>query len=214
MNIYYVYFYLRSDYTPYYIGKGKGKRAWTKAKNEIKLPKDKFKIILVEQSLTELQAFILERYYIRWFGRKDNGTGILRNLCDGGEGSSGWVISEAQRNRLSERKKLEYKLNPILNSLENRENSRIRMEHNNPMKKGITNSGSFKKGHKPNTSKETNEKRRISKIGDKNPQYNNPNASKHLNNKKMECSVCGIVTTQGNIARWHNGKCKKLTFIL
>lgn len=71
MNIYYVYFYLRSKDsktakagTPYYVGKGKGKRA---TENHIwhRPPKDKSKIILVEQNLTELQAFILERYYIR-----------------------------------------------------------------------------------------------------------------------------------------------------
>lgn len=86
MNIYYVYFYLRSDFTPYYVGKGKNKRAWIKGNREIKPPKDKSKIILVEQNLTDIQAFILERYYIRWFGRKDLGTGILRNMTDGGEG--------------------------------------------------------------------------------------------------------------------------------
>jgi hypothetical protein len=89
MNIYtqdyYVYFYLRSDFTPYYIGKGKGRRAWTVHKN-IGVPKDKTKIIIVESNITELQAFMLERYYIRWFGRKYTNTGILRNITEGGEG--------------------------------------------------------------------------------------------------------------------------------
>lgn len=100
MNIYYVYFYLRSDYTPYYVGKGKNKRAFQKHKH-ISIPKDKSKIIIVESDLTELQAFILERYYIRWFGRKDNETGILRNLTDGGEGSSGKIISDLTKMKLS-----------------------------------------------------------------------------------------------------------------
>jgi len=89
---YYVYFYLRSKDsetakagTPYYVGKGKGNRRYNEHIWHIP-PKDKTKNILVEQNLTELQAFILERYYIRWFGRKDLGKGILRNKTDGGEG--------------------------------------------------------------------------------------------------------------------------------
>jgi hypothetical protein len=101
MNIYYVYFYLRSDFTPYYIGKGKEKRAWEKHHKGILTPKNKSKIILIEQNLTELQAFILERYYIRWFGRKDNKTGILRNRTDGGEGVSGRIVSEKTKTKIS-----------------------------------------------------------------------------------------------------------------
>lgn len=98
MNIYYVYFYLRDDFTPYYVGKGKLNRCFTKNKNEkIKSPKDKNKILIVKQNLSELQSLILERYYIRWFGRKDNNTGILRNLTDGGEGASGRKLTEEQK---------------------------------------------------------------------------------------------------------------------
>lgn len=85
MNIYYVYAYLREDYTPYYIGKGKDDRLYSK-RHSVNLPKDKSKIIIIRDNLSELQAFILERYYIRWFGRKDNETGILRNKTEGGIG--------------------------------------------------------------------------------------------------------------------------------
>ena len=47
MNIYYVYAYLRkSDDTPYYIGKGKGNRAWDKG-HSCTVPNDTSKIVLL-----------------------------------------------------------------------------------------------------------------------------------------------------------------------
>jgi hypothetical protein len=92
-NIYYVYQYVRSDGTPYYIGKGTGRRAWGKHSN-ISIPKDKSKIVIVKDMLTEKEAHELEKSLISEYGRKDLGTGILRNLTDGGEGKSGWIAPE------------------------------------------------------------------------------------------------------------------------
>ena len=101
MNIYYVYACLRkSDDTPYYIGKGKGNRVWDKGHSSA-VPKDTSKIVLLAENLTETDAFNLEIELIAQYGRKDLGTGILRNMTNGGEGCSGRVLSEELRNKIS-----------------------------------------------------------------------------------------------------------------
>lgn len=104
---FYVYLWSRKDGSPYYVGKGKRDRAfenhgWGHA------PKDHTRIQIIPMSDEDV-ALAYERYLIDFWGRKDNKTGILRNLTDGGENppknykgrQSGWKLSPKTRLKLS-----------------------------------------------------------------------------------------------------------------
>ena len=97
--MFYVYAYLREDQTPYYIGKGKGNRAWEK-NHGVNLPEES-RIILIENNLSQQEAFELEIKLIQQYGRKDLGTGILRNRTNGGEGTAGLKQTAEHKQKIS-----------------------------------------------------------------------------------------------------------------
>ena len=89
---FYTYAYLREDGSPYYIGKGSGKRIRNRCKSDIKPPKNKSRTIFLKKDLIEEEAFKHEKYMIAIFGRKDLQTGILHNRTDGGKGGTGYTL--------------------------------------------------------------------------------------------------------------------------
>lgn len=97
---FYTYQYQRPDGTIYYVGKGKNNRAFTKNSKYVPVPSRA--CILIQHWESEEKAFEMEKWWISFWGRKDNGTGILRNLTDGGEGSSGYILSDEQKKKSSE----------------------------------------------------------------------------------------------------------------
>lgn len=107
--MFYVYAYLREDLTPYYIGKGSNERAWkshTRTNGTNLLPKDKNKIVILKEDLTEDEAYEIESILIAQYGRKDLGTGILHNLTDGGRGNeSGYKHSDEAIQKLKNKGK-------------------------------------------------------------------------------------------------------------
>jgi len=156
-NDYYTYAYLREDKTPYYIGKGSGKRIYSKQRG-INAPKDKSRIIFLKKNLTEAEAFKHEVYMIAILGCKDLGTGILRNLTNGGEGASGHVKSEEAKKKIS-----------VANS------GKIRTEE---AKKKMSKAKIGKKAHNFGVPQTEKTKKKISEAlsGKKHPNYGNTGA--------------------------------------
>ena len=106
---FYVYHWLREDGTPYYVGKGQTNRAFDKRRLYIP-PKNRIKII--KENLTEKQAFNLEIKEIEKYGRKDLGTGILRNKTEGGDGH---VPGPTVRSQISSSLKKYFKTHEVWN---------------------------------------------------------------------------------------------------
>jgi hypothetical protein len=97
---FYAYLWLREDGTPYYAGKGFGDRAFVARGHKVRPPPDRSRIIIY-LTLSEAEAFALEMTLIAWYGRKDLGTGCLRNFTNGGEGQAGRIASAQERRNLS-----------------------------------------------------------------------------------------------------------------
>jgi hypothetical protein len=148
-NRFYTYAYLRKDRTPYYIGKGTGKRIYSNTGRPCNKPKDKSRIIFLKQNLTEQEAFKHEIYMIAVFGRKDLGTGILHNKTDGGEGASGSIRS------------LEFKIN--LSKIN--KNKTLSDEHKEKLRKA--NIGENNPNYGKKASKNTKEKMSEARRGEK-----------------------------------------------
>jgi hypothetical protein len=102
-NCYYVYIHRRKDNNEvFYVGKGKGKRAYsTSGRNKYwrnVYNKAGRTVEIVEKELSEASAFLLEIELIKFY-RECNTT--LTNITDGGEGCSGVFPNEETRAKLS-----------------------------------------------------------------------------------------------------------------
>jgi hypothetical protein len=102
MRIYYTYKWLREDGTPYYIGKGKGNRAWAihKRKNVSYYPPEG-RVEIIMKGLTEDEALLHEVWLIALYKRKCEG-GLLINIAAGGQGPSNakWTLTDLTKQRM------------------------------------------------------------------------------------------------------------------
>jgi hypothetical protein len=104
------------DYEPFYIGKGHGNRMndhsirpefdYNKFKGRliqkiIATTGEKPLVVVKKSGMLEEDAFALEIKLIELIGRRDKGKGPLVNLTDGGDGQSGRIVSDAERQERS-----------------------------------------------------------------------------------------------------------------
>jgi hypothetical protein len=193
---YYTYAYLREDKTPYYIGKGTENRIYS-TNRRVKPPKDKSRIIFLKQNLTEEEAFKHERYMINVFGRKDNGTGILRNRTDGGEGTS-------NRGTPEQRSEIARKGRSSMTPEQRSEISRKGRASMTPEQR----SESSKKARSLQLSRSDPEQRsEISKKSylSKSLEQRSEMARKG-GNQKFQCTVTGFINNAGALSRYQKAK--------
>ncbi len=103
MSNFYVYFHYRlSDNILFYIGKGKGRRAYVSTKRnkhwKNTVEKHGFRIEFVDTGLSEEDAFDLECFCISFFRDKAK----LTNMTTGGEGFSGGKHSIESKSKIVE----------------------------------------------------------------------------------------------------------------
>lgn len=191
---FYVYAYCRkSNGTPYYIGKGKNDRAYNKS-HRVKVPKDKTKIVIMESNLSEVGALALERFYIKWYGRKDLGTGILINITDGGDGTSGYRRGSPSRETRQK----------ISNTLKNRT-----LSHEHIQRIG---EASKKRRHSEKTKQKMSENMKGNKhsLGHLHSEESKQKMrDKQLDLKPIICPHCNKIGKGGAMTLWHFDNCKE-----
>lgn len=204
--VYYVYAYIRLDGTPYYIGKGRGKRAYSKQHSVWVPNRESGQIVILENNLSEVGAFAIERRLIRWWGKKHEG-GLLYNKADGGEGRSGYSISrphtEESKQKMSKAK--QGKSYPRLTSAnrktaEKRRNVRLSEEHKAKISAGMK-GRVMTENHKANLSK--------ANVG--RPVSDETRLKMKLKNSvKSTCPHCGKGGGGSAMKRYHFDNCKSI----
>jgi hypothetical protein len=104
--MYYVYLWVREDRTPYYVGKGKNYRAFSKHRKATPPPKDR--IIIVKEFEDEEESYLFEEWLIQFYGRKSDG-GILINQSIGGRHSSSKYRSQSEYDEIRRGQNRNYK---------------------------------------------------------------------------------------------------------
>lgn len=192
---YYVYAYIREDGTAYYIGKGSDNRAYAKHRFVSVPTKDRIKII--EDNLSEYDAFLLEKSLILSFGLKSKG-GLLHNRTAGGEGPTGYKHTEETKQRM----KNVYFVRPL--SDKGRQSIIVSNISNVERKKKISDTLTGRK--KTDTHKDRIRQSTLDYYA-KNPGNNRGGSKKGHKKPIVTCPYCNKTGSPNNMVRWHFDNC-------
>lgn len=225
--MYYVYFYLREDGSPYYVGKGKGHRAFYRGKREISRPKEKSRIVFPHTNLDEWEAFYWEQFWINFYGRKDIDTGILRNRTSGGEGASGRIVGDNERavksaalkGKPGHKRSLESRQKQSASSRGRRVGEKS-PRYGKPLSEETRAKMSEAKVGKPRSEEFRSKISEVMKqrTGEKNPNFGKTFSGEHRakisaaktgkSRRRVTCPHCGKEGGDANMKRYHLDNCK------
>jgi hypothetical protein len=194
MRIYYTYKWLREDGTPYYVGKGKGNRAWAvhKRKNVSHYPPEG-RVEIVMEDLTEEEALLHEIWLIALYKRKSEG-GLLINITTGGQGPSNakWKLTDLTKQRMkAARSKRPPASAETCKKISDAQKQRARNPHSDATKLKMSASASRPEAQPPHK-KEAQRK-----------------CGKALQATKSPCPQCGMMLAPGNMVKHLKGtRCK------
>lgn len=198
--MFYVYMYKNKINGKIYVGKTNDlecrKKAHSRAEGSCpifhraikKYGIDVFDFIVLGEFEQEIDVFSAERYYIDWFKTNVSkwGDKYGYNLTDGGDGISGYVVSQAQRDKQSKRMKLKYSntIHPLKGKVLTEETKNKLRQANlgkkltDETKQKISLSLIGEKNHNFGKSffhtKETKNKMSLAKLGEKNHNFGKP----------------------------------------
>lgn len=174
------------------------------------VPPDRNNIILIAENLSHCEAIDKEIELIAHYGRIDLGTGILRNLTDGGEGGGyGRIVTKEQRIKSSKSNRGQKRSKQTRQNMVNGQSTVNRTGKDNPFynKKHTTaalNAMSAKKKGKTWEEIYGVEGARLKREATSNTMTGKIRGPK----KKVECPHCQKIGGDAIMKRWHFDNCK------
>jgi hypothetical protein len=171
------------------------------------VPTDESRIVIIESNISDEDSMKLEIELISKYGRKDLGTGILRNMTDGGEGASGRIVTSETGERISiakTGKKQTAEHRAAVSASRKGQVSSMKGKKNPGLSLAL-------KGKKQ--SEEHIERAAASRRGKPNPKVSiarkgQPSKNKGIPQEKIICPHCHKVGGISSMSRWHFENCK------